>query len=313
MSKPQQVPEVPEVFDDLPEGEMDKLSEQIFEKKEQKLLNTNKFSIKSFKNGIFEDAYDGVFDLSSEESKKEFDFLTKVINKNNWYCIPVDAMKQFNDESCSLEDLEKLTKKSHENLNLSFIDFPKKEIKNNFIESSDDFKHVQNDSAKVVNNNIEPIKQKPKYIVSHLDITVKSKLNELNYRRDLVKKKSGISVKTIMTCGGLLAVGAVISPLSAITVPAATIVGLYAIGKAFINRDHEVKNFDKQIDLLKTAAKNLSKKSNLSNDDFKSILFGEPVEQEFARLCSRNNVQIDRVVFPKGYHYSNSDIDDLNR
>lgn len=57
-----------------------------------------------------------------------------------------------------------------------------------------------------------------------------------------------------------LALGAVISPLSSITVPVATVIGIYAVAKAFLSKSPEVKNFDKQIDLLKTATKNLSKK-----------------------------------------------------
>lgn len=304
--------QVPEVFDDLPEGGSDRLTQEIFEKKQNKLLNSDKFSIKKFNNGVLEDAYDGIFDFSEEDSKKNFEVLKKVIAANNWYVISDNAIQQYNNNECSIDDLEKLTKISHDSLGLNFIAFPQKEIKNSFIDNAEEFKSVYQEPSKP-SNPTEPIATEPKYIVSNLDITVRSKLNELNYRRDLVKKSGGISLKTVVACGGVLALGAVISPLSAITVPVATVIGIYAVAKAFLSKDPEVKNFDKQIDLLKTATKNLSKKSNLTNDDFKAILFGEPIEQEFARLCSRNNVQIDRVIFPKGHLHLNSDIDDLNK
>ncbi len=207
MIKPEtnQNPDVPEIDD---------LDAKIFEKKEKTLTNSDKFSIKKFNNGVLEDAYDGIFDFSIEDSKKEFDILKKVINANNWYVISDNALSKFNAEECTLEDLEKLTEITHSNLGINFKEFPKKEVTNSFIDNHEDFQSVHKEPAPVVNS--KTVEQEPKYIVSNLDITVKSKLNELNYRRDLVKKTNGISLKTIATCGGILAVGAIISPLSAI-------------------------------------------------------------------------------------------------
>ena len=51
----------------------------------------------------------------------------------------------------------------------------------------------------------------------------------------------------------------------------------------------------------------------ITSDSFKEILFDERIESEFAKLCAKNNVQIDNNIFPDAYKYKNPELLEHNR
>lgn len=323
------------------EPELDIDTEAIFEKKAQ-LLNTlnseETYLIKSFKDGKIEDAYEGILDFSTPEGKAEFNFLNKLISKNNWLVIPNALFKEYALGSISLENLEQATIQNHEKLNISkpnfdFIQAPK--VNNDFIsnisdvQADPDVRNLTGNKTPDVKTGVasgEAVTIKPSEILSSFSVDVKSKLNELNYYRARVENTKGkVSIKTLAIASGVWAIGVVFSPLAIIVTPAAIAIGGFAILKGMFNKSPDIKNYDAQIDILKEATANMvlkrtgdDTKENVknfvkNNRGLAGTLFDDKIEAEFARICNLRNIKINSDIFKKAHLYSNGHIIDYNR
>lgn len=314
-------------------------TDALFDKKQNVLADLNSdetYVIKSLQDGKISDAYEGVLDFSTESGKNEFNFLQKIISKNNWLVIPSSLYKEYESEAISLKDLENSINNTHDKLgiakpNLNFIKQDK--APNDFIsnvsdvDSAPEVKTLTQDNPEKTGIAAgEAVKVKPSDILGNFDISVKHKINELNYHKNRVQKTRGqISLKSLLTAGGVFAVGVVFTPLSAITVPAAIAIGGYAVLKGMFAKNPDIKNYDKQIHALQEATakmvlkgQNEDTKENINtfikhNKNLEKTLFDEKIEAEFARICSMRNIKIDSNIFRTAAQYTHGNIVEYNR
>jgi hypothetical protein len=309
-------------------------------------LKNQTYIIKSFYNGKFFDVYDGILDLSTDVGKNEFNFLKKIIIKNNWLVIPSFLYKKYEIASISLNELKEDINVIHEKLglpkpNLTNLNLTKEEqikeekINNDFIsnvsdiEPSAEIKNLTaNDNIKsnIAVSNDEAVKVRPSDIANEFNIYVKNKLNELYYHRNRVENTKGkVSLKSLLTAGGVFAFGVVFTPLSAITVPTAIAIGGYAVLKSIFEKNPEIKNYDKQIEALQEAtAKMVLKETNedtkeniktfiKNHKNLESALFDDKIESEFARICKLRNIKIDYNIFRNAAQYENGHVLEYNK
>lgn len=315
-------------------------TDSLFEKKQTVLSELNSdesYVIKSLQDGKISDAYDGILDFSTEAGKNEFNFLQKVITKNNWLVIPSSLYKQYETDAISLKDLESSINTTHDKLgiskpNMNFVKTDK--INNDFIsnvsdvDSSPEVKNLTKDTNTKPTGiaSGEAVSMKPSDILGNFDITVKHKINQLYYNKNKVEKTKGkVSIKSLLTAGGVFALGVVFTPLSAITVPAAIAIGGYAVLKGMFAKNPDLKNYDKQIDALQEATAKMVLKSNNEdtkeninnfikhNKNLESTLFDEKIEAEFARICKTRNIKIDSNIFKTASKYQAGNVIDYNR
>lgn len=328
-------------IDDDEISTMNTTDDLMFQKKQESLKDLNSeelYVIKSFKDGKIQDAYDGTLDFSTPDGKAEFNILKKLISKNNWLVIPAALFKQYEDEAVSLENLEESTTKNHEKLNLSipnfdFIQAPK--VNNDFISNIEDVQvdpTVQNLTGKVpsaVKKGIaagEAVTIDPSELLSSFDTAVQNKLNELNAQKSRLEKTKGkISIKTIGLVGGVFAIGVIFSPLAVITTSAAIAIGGYAILKGMFGKNPDIKNYDKQMSILKEATANMvlketgdDSKANVNNfikhnKNLSNTLFDDKIEAEFTRICTLRHVKINTDIFKKAHLYENGHVVNYNR
>lgn len=319
--------------------EVDFDTDELLNKKEKtlsELKSEESYVIKSFNNGKFSDAYDGILDFSTEEGKNEFNFLQKVITKNNWLVIPSSLYQRYENESMSLKEIEDSIKITHDKLGIAKpnIDLKESTVNNDFIskisdvEPSSELKNLTKDT-KAKTTGIaagEAVSMKPSDILGNFDTSVKHKINELYYYKKRVEKTKGkVSISTLLAAGGVFALGVVFTPFSAITVPTAIAIGGFAILKGMFAQNPDLKNYDKQIELLQEATARMVLKGNgedtkenikifiKHNKDLESTLFDDRIEAEFARLCTTRNVKIDYNIFKTASNYQKGNIIEYNR
>lgn len=312
---------------------------KILDKKQKNLDELSKqetYLIKNFNEGKIEEAYDGVLDFSTPEGKAEFNVLKKVISKNNWIVVPSSIFEKYTDNAITLKELEEAVAQNHEKLELEKPNF-------NFVEKpkvNDDFiSNVEDVQADFLVNNLtkkeqpkngvasgEAVTMKPSEILLGHDITIQKKINALNYHKERLEKTKGkVSIKSLALVGGIVAVGVFISPLSAITIPTAIAIGGFAVLKGMFSKNPDIKNYDKQIEILKEATANMvlkrtddDTKSNVSNfikhnKGLVNTLFDDKIEAEFARICKMRNVKLNHDIFQNAHKYANGHVVDYNR
>lgn len=305
------------------------------------LTSEETYVIKSLKDGKLIDAYDGVLDFSTEAGKTEFNFYKKIISKNNWVVISSALFDKYTTGSVTLQELEESAIKTHEKLgiekpNLQQVAAPKAQepATNDFIskvsevEKSPEVASLTKDEEKSTSGirNGEAVKRNPSDIVSSFDILVKHKINELNYNKSKLEKSKGkVSLNSILVVGGVLAIGAVFSPLSAITVPTAIAIGGFAVLKGLFGKNPDIKNYDKQIEALQEATATMvlkgtgeDNKKNISNfvknnKNLVGTLFDSKIEAEFARICRLRNIKVDTNIFRNAMQYENGHVIEYNR
>lgn len=229
----------------------------------------------------------------------------RIVNEKLLLISETDFNK-FNNNELSVSDLNKTVKDNYAKYFLSFSslevsesDFKSQEkiedpvedkIENSaplpsFIDSPDNFKKVETPKSE---NNFTP-----NDFMKSFNKSVNSKLQEINVHRSFLKKNKKFNKKTLYACGGAIALGMVIFPLSPIVTPIALAVGAYSMIKTKLKDTPEMKSLDLQASLLQKATKNIDGKNN-----FDEILFDPKIETEFLKLCEKENVVINPKIFP---------------
>ena len=243
--------------------------DKVFEKKNQstqELLEDENYIVKQIDGSSFKDAYDKNIDFSTEEGKKTFDVLKPMVALQNLVFIPASAYNKFSDGAIDKHQLNEIIENTHVKLSLNkpiFKEEVKKIESNDFLSSPDEIA-ANEAGTKVINKatptdnipsglkNKDAVTSKPSDILTGFHTQVTHQINALeNYKAKVESTRGKISLKTIVAAGGLFALGTFFNPIGALAIPAAILIGGYAVTKSLFARNPEIKNYDKQIDLLK--------------------------------------------------------------
>lgn len=314
-----------------PEFEID--LDQVLNKKNQnteKILEEDVYVVKQIEDSSFKDVYSNDIDLSTDEGKNTFNVFKNMVTLQKFVFIPASAYKKFISGAIDKSELNQIIENTHNKLSLdkpNLIEEVKKSINNDSLNSSDKFSANQAGAEIInkttsVNGNVginakEAVSSKPSDILTVFDIQVLHKINALeNYKAKVESTRGKISLKTIIAAGGLFALGTFFNPIGALAIPAAIAIGLYAVTKSLFSRNPEIKNYDKQIYLLKEATSNVILSVDNSHEDKTAVknfkkrdsllksLYDDRIEAEFARLCAKKDVKIDSDIFKTAYKYS---------
>lgn len=314
---------------DMPSIDLPDIDSIMLKRQEQiKELNKQEtFVIKSLSGDKLNSVYNDSIDYSTAEGKAEMNVLGKVISQNNWLIMPQSMAELYDNGVFSLEELQDSIIKTHEKLNISKPSFlvEQQVSDQSFISNLSDIQappEIESLNRAKENINLK----KPSEILTNFDTSVQNKMNELSYHRSKVKSQKGkVSIKMLAVSGGIYLLGSMFTPLGALTIPAAGLIGGYAILKGIFGKDPELKNYDQQIEILKEATATMVLKST-GEDNKESIgnfiknnkglvgtLFDDKIEAEFARICTKRNIKINRDVFKNAHKYENDHVSQYNK